>query len=251
MNKQFSNLISKPWVVPAAAGVFGFVAGATAGYIYDKRKAKIESETVHYSWEDLKAQTFHEEVSQSINNSFDILKEDQILEQLKPQVDSPADADVDVLPSVDFAEPAEDLWDEEEPLVSVFREEDKNWDWDKETAKRSKNEPYIIHEDEYMANDEAALSQMTVTYYSGDDILADESDTPIYNWKTILGPLHFGHGSGDANTFYVRNENMKHDYEIIRDGGKFSEVVLGLEEEKAQEDRELKHSRNLRFRPDD
>ena len=251
MNVQFSNLIKSRWALPAAAGVVGFVGGYAAGYIYDKRKS--EEQVFTYSPDDFTSDEEDEidEIRESLNASFDKFRE----EQLKSQVDHPAGSRMDEVSSVavDLDELVEeDVEDVEEPVVSIFSEEtDDSWDWDVELKKRSSDAPYVIHEDEYMSNDEDSQPQMTATYYEGDDIMADENDTPIYNWRDIIGTLHFGHGSRDANTFYVRNERMKHDYEIIRDGGKFAEVVLGLEEEQAQEQRELKHSRNMRFRPDD
>ena len=81
--------------------------------------------------------------------------------------------------------------------------------------------------------------------------MVDEEEAPIYNHTSIVGPMKFGHGSGDQNTFHVRNHKLKAEYEIIFDPGLYSVEVLGLEIENNQRARDLKHSRDRRFRSDD
>ncbi len=80
--------------------------------------------------------------------------------------------------------------------------------------------------------------------------MADEDDTPVYNYDRVIGPLNFGHGSGDPNVFYVRNHRRKTEYEILYNTGLFSEEVLGLEIEDNERVKDLKHSNIQRFRPE-
>lgn len=130
---------------------------------------------------------------------------------------------------------------------SIFAGNDDEWNYAVEIRKRNTKEPCVIHKDEFFT-DEKGYAQSTLTYYSGDDILVDEDDTPIYNHADVTGPLLFGHGSGDSNVVYIRNDKRKAEYEILRDPGLYSVEVLGLSIEKNDRVKELKHSKNMRFR---
>lgn len=136
----------------------------------------------------------------------------------------------------------------EEVVTNIFsRGNNDDWDYEAELKKRNTNEPYIIHRDEFY-NDEQGYTQLTLTYYAGDDIMVDEEDAPIYNYQQVTGPLRFGHGSEDPNVFHVRNDKRRAEYEIIRDDGLFSVEVLGLEIENNVRARDLKHSNTPRFK---
>lgn len=144
---------------------------------------------------------------------------------------------------------------EEEPVVteSVFAGDDDDWNFELEMMQRSATEPYILHKDEFYA-EEKGYTQTTLTYYDGDQIMADQEDAPIYNHEKVTGPLRFGHGSGDKNVVYVRNDRLKAEYEILYDSGLFSVEVLGLDIPNNQRvrdnprDRDLRHSNYRKFR---
>lgn len=121
------------------------------------------------------------------------------------------------------------------------------WDYGIEIAHRTPEAPYIISVDEFFG-EEKGYRQSNATYYRGDDILADEQDTPIYGHDRLLGELRFGHGSNDKNVVYVRNEQTQQEWEVILHTGKFEEEVMGLSQDREIE-AELRHSeRNMRFR---
>lgn len=107
------------------------------------------------------------------------------------------------------------------------------WDWDVEKTIREEghNEvPYVLHRDEYIAN-ESGWEQMVLTYFEGDDVLADNHDTPVDDQDAMVGLgnlAKFGHGSGDPNTVYVRNPELNIEIEIIHSDGKFSEQRRGI-----------------------
>lgn len=134
-------------------------------------------------------------------------------------------------------------------VVSVFNEVNADWDQDSEEGKRTKDSPYILNKDEFWA-EELDYKQTTLTYYASDDILVDQTDVPIYNYKEVVGTLNFGHGSSDQNVVYVRNDKLKAEYEILKDRGSYSVEVLGLEYEAEEERASLKHS-ITKFRPGD
>jgi hypothetical protein len=117
---------------------------------------------------------------------------------------------------------------------NVFDTEMPEWNYEIETGKRvaSPELPYILHKDEFFEN-EPDHEQTTITWYNGDDVLADERDEVIEPREHIVGNdnlkmMGTGHGSGDPNVIYIRNDRTGHDYEVIFSGGSFSEEVAGF-----------------------
>jgi hypothetical protein len=105
-----------------------------------------------------------------------------------------------------------------------------DFDLEEELRKRDPEVPYVVTQAEYLEED-SGLPQTTLTYYAGDDILTDDRDNPIDNVEDIVGQdnlARFGHGSGDKNIVYIRNERVGAEYEIAYSAGKFSEEVHGF-----------------------
>ena len=105
------------------------------------------------------------------------------------------------------------------------------WSFPAELAQRSSRRIYIIHQDEFTTN-ETEYSQTTLTYYAGDDVLADEDDTVLNNRENLIGDpeylTRFGHGTDDFNVLYIRNVQLELEYEICRSPKSYEEEVLGL-----------------------
>jgi len=120
----------------------------------------------------------------------------------------------------------------------IFANNGEDWDYDTEQRLRRSNMPYVIHVDEYTENEDE-FKQATYTYYEGDDVMVDAADTPVYNHAGLMGTLKFGHGSGDPSVVYIRNEQEKHDWEVIRMSSSYAVEVLGHQYE---EDTEIRHS---------
>lgn len=141
--------------------------------------------------------------------------------------------------------------DEEPVLRSIFAASDDDWDNDAELAARKPSVPYIIHKDEFFAN-EMEFRQTTLSYYKDDHTLCDETDgSPIYNVDHVVGELKFGHGSGDPNVVYIRNEKLRGEYEVLLVDGSYQIMVQGLEpEEEGERSKILEHSQVKRFRPE-
>jgi hypothetical protein len=116
-----------------------------------------------------------------------------------------------------------------------------DWNYEKEEQNRTSDAPYIIHKDEYLAN-EKDYRQSTLTYYKSDNILCDESDTPVYNIDKIVGKLEFGKGSRDPSIVYIRNETLESEYEILLDHGWYQVEVLGQAVEDHLNGPDVKHS---------
>ncbi len=99
---------------------------------------------------------------------------------------------------------------------------------------RNPNFPYVITEAEYRI-DRPEFEKDSLTYYSGDDTLAEENGNYIPDKNGTAGNqnLHefFGMGSGDDRLLYIRNERVMADFEINLNDGKFTKEVLDIEED--------------------
>lgn len=128
------------------------------------------------------------------------------------------------------------------------------WDYEEEGQHRTEERPYALSRAEFFDN-EKNYSQITLTYYSGDNKMADESDELVHNYQKVVGPLLFGHGSDDPRVFYVRNDKLKGEYEVLNHPGSYEVEIQGLEEENiqaAQFVRDVKRQRGRqKFKPDE
>ena len=123
------------------------------------------------------------------------------------------------------------------------------WDYDAEDEYRAQHPdgPYPIHVDEFTRND-LGYRQETLTYYAQDDILAQQDDTPVYNYAKLTGELKFGYGSNDPGVVYIRNAGIRTEWEILHHDASFAEEVHGLSVEEEYEEQDLKHSADRKFR---
>jgi hypothetical protein len=151
------------------------------------------------------------------------------------EADDEADGDVD-------DEDAEDEDAEEEPPFSevrrIFQEEQRQralwvapeWNYHEELRKRSPDAPYVIHYDE---RHEMSYQDMTLTYWDKDDVLSNERDEVIDpdERSALIGEdtlNRFGHGSGDRDIVFARNDKMELIFEICRSPNSFAEEVHGF-----------------------
>lgn len=107
-------------------------------------------------------------------------------------------------------------------------ERDKDFDFELEVPKRTPDKPYIIEYDEFYESENQTI---TLTWFEGDEVLADEKDEHIPNIDATVGEdnlLRFGYGSRDPNILYIRNEKMDVDFEVVKNEGKYTEQVLGF-----------------------
>lgn len=113
------------------------------------------------------------------------------------------------------------------PVQEPLEEAPPEWNYGWELANRKKDEPYVIHKDEWDGSE--GFTQTSYTYYEVDDVLTDTDDRPLPHADLVVGQtnLKFGHGSGDPNQVYVRNEKLEMEMEIIRVPRSYEEEVLG------------------------
>lgn len=104
--------------------------------------------------------------------------------------------------------------------------------------------PYVITLEEFMQN-EPEHNQISVTYFEGDQTLADERDDVIEDINETVGRANlmlFGLASGDENVVHVRLEKRSLDFEVNRSTGEYRREVAGFKEE------DLRHSDDGRMR---
>jgi len=104
------------------------------------------------------------------------------------------------------------------------------WDIETEMKHRTEDAPFIISEEEFNVG-EKDYEQLAMTYYEEDEVLADDRDQMIPDKDEKVGDHNlakFGHGSGDPNMLYVRNDVLDVDIAIALSNGSYSREVLGF-----------------------
>lgn len=84
------------------------------------------------------------------------------------------------------------------------------------------SKPYVIPPADFDTEDDYDV--ISLTYYA-DGVLADEQNNPIEDVDRLVGRdslTHFGEYEEDA--VHVRNDEMRCDFEILRDLSKYSDV---------------------------
>lgn len=224
-----------------------FGLGAVAGHLVTKRRLEME----FYGKLDAEleaARKYYLKLAKREEYSDPSKVADRIVPEERVEQEEPEDSE----------EEEEDDDDDLRPTYSVrvsprdgsedrfYKLESANFDYRNEVPKRNPKIPYVISYDEYFENPKD-YDQRTITYFSKDDVLVEERDTPIEDVLGIVGPNaldQFGHGSNDPNIVYVRNDHLSMDFEICWDPDSFEETVLG----------QIKHSEGhkvRKFRIDD
>lgn len=232
---QVQDILKDKRFQMAAVGVISAAGGTALGYFLGKRK--------FFKTYELVVEQNHPAESDQLEMEFADFRRPESISTVTDIIDKNRYAPIDETTDDTFAE---ETVVAEMQRVNVFTVDDGSWDFDFEASTRRPDQPYILHHEEFL-QDEMGLSQSTVTYYVGDNIMTDELDKPIFNWQQLMGELKFGHGSKDRNVVYIRNEAMGMEWEVLRHEGMYSVEVLGLEME-AMVEAELRHSGPLKFR---
>jgi hypothetical protein len=237
MNERIVSILKSPWTTHTVVGFIGIGGGVGIGYLLWGREPQYEvavpAEPPVEGFIDV----------EGLANARQIIEDERYNSGIfVPETQAEVTND-----SVIVRAPVE-----EEPElieVNVFEAQDPTWDWEKEIENRDETKPHVIHRDEFYQN-ERDYTQTTLTYYAGDDIMADEDDSPIFDYAKLTGPLSFGKGSGDPNAVLIRNNERRAEYEVLKDPGRFEVEVLGLDYQEKGAAQDLKHSKVLRFRED-
>lgn len=241
MQEHISRILRSPRLAPFGVGLaVGSLGTAVVAYFVAKRH--YEGEVVQYEHPQMSFDLDVEDLNRSTEATIARIQEEVDSDEPVYIFDHDPNQEVTVkgksfvqrlidkgMYSVDDAIEEVHIQVEEHTLVSnVFTDDTIDWDYAVELPARSDRAPYILHRDEFFEN-ELDYTQRSLTYYEGDEILCDEEGVPVYNHTNVTGELKFGHGSGDENVFYVRNDRNKAEYEIVRNPGYFSVEVHGYE----------------------
>jgi len=213
---------------------FGAIAGATVGFALALRKARKESEqyitdTVMELTSEMR-EDYHAKI-----RAFEARTKEPLGDMVQQLGYAPQNGEVIV----------EDVVEGE--VVNAFDRDEpqpETWDHDTEHANRGPVNPYVIHHDEFMINDDGN-EQVSLTYFAGDDVLVDERDQVMRDVDTTVGLENlqkFGHGSHDPLVVYIRNPRLEVDYEISKSDGTFATEVHGFQDD------ELQHGQHRRRR---
>lgn len=230
------------WALPAITAGCGLLVGGAVGYLIGKKNGTtVINETFTFSDAKKKSLDF-DTVSEIISDVVDESKEPEnpvVIE--KVVIDEEAfEAQIKAQEQLnEYMEPRT------KPNNIFVTDTDEEWDYEKELKERTPTAPYVIHKDEFMSN-ESDYTQETITFYAGDEIMADQHDEILHGWMNMMGPLTFGHGSGDPNVVYIRNDTLHYEWEVLRHGGRFEVEVGGLTVEDEYEKQDLKHSNSPR-----
>lgn len=223
---NINDILNNKWAIPVVVGVTSFAVGSASGYILGKKKV---NQTITYYLSDIRKES---------------AKMEEVI--VSDEVEEP-DFDGEEIEFIEEGEPG----NPHTFVQNIFSAPRSLADWDEEyeVANRVDGEPYVIQVEEFIENANE-YHQQTVTYYMGDDIMADESDTPIYGHAELMGELKWGHGTNDPNVVYIRNDERKQEWEVLRHTGHYGVEILGLEIENEYETQDIKHSSNYKFRDD-
>lgn len=84
------------------------------------------------------------------------------------------------------------------------------------------NKPYVIEPGEFDEND---YDTVTLFYFE-DDVVTDEQHNIIDNIDELIGDDALNHfGEYEDDSVFVRNDVTKTDYEILKDGRNFSDIL--------------------------
>lgn len=141
----------------------------------------------------------------------------------------------------------DDLREDVEYVHNIrFHNPEKHNPNDVTTWDRHPDFPYVITEEEFRV-DEPNFEKDSVTYYRGDNTLAEEDESYIPDLEGTVGAenlQYFGLASGDPRTLHIRNERVMTDFEVTLNEGKYNEIVLGLEDEVPPLPRTIKKMRH-------
>lgn len=246
MNTTIRSILSNRKVVALSAAAVGFVTGGVVGTLVTRRlfvNAMIDE--LDNEEHDRKMERLQRRMDPNFV-VWDKIKGPDVVavDKWDQAVIAGTDPELERLLDEEEAE-AEARRRREAARHNTFDTPNDDWDYEGEYISRSTKEIYIIHRDEYV-RDEMGYHQSTIEFYTQDGVMTDALQHPIYNYTDFVGHEaldQFGHGSGDANVVYVRNEREKAEFEVLQNESSYELEVLGMSVEGEYSEDDLKHSK--------
>lgn len=186
-----------------ALGV-GAAAGFGCGYLYFKKKYEQKADEEIESVKSYYAEKFKKEKSRIDKLEEDSKAIDNVIKEYSKTEEHK---------KINYHKPVK----EEEEIVKAEAESPEE---DEPTK------PYLITEEEFL-NDKNEYDKISLTYYSFDDVLADECDEMIDIEENISSDIYNQIASSDED-LYVRNNVLQTDFEIMKVDGSFHDKYGGF-----------------------
>lgn len=225
--------LSRGVLVPSTAVLF-MAAGAIAGYKYARHI--LEGEYTEQLEKELeRSRDMHERQAKTgryatPQSALEALIPEEAVEALRVYRGNVAAVDPDKSAGVVQYNKVVEVPKPERKNVFTNNEPITEREIENEIANRTEEAPYIISDEEFMQN-EHDMSQVMMTYYEGDGVLADETDEVHTNIDEVIGNYNiprFGHRSGEEHIVYIRNHILGTEFEVHRNTGKYSDIVAGV-----------------------
>lgn len=140
----------------------------------------------------------------------------------------------------DYVNRLNEAVDREEDIAFSSPEEDAETENDEDDEspdlsqidREESDDPYVISQEQYNADDE--YDQYGLTYYEKDGVLTEaDGDSIVEDESRIIGNAleHFGEKSSDRDIVYVENPGTFTKYEVVRVRGSYQEYVLGIKDD--------------------
>lgn len=102
--------------------------------------------------------------------------------------------------------------------------------------KRDPSKPYLISLAMFMEKEEDGeyYDKITLNYFEDDDVLCDDREMVVDDIEGTIGMSSlnmFGQLSENPDLVYIRNERISSDFEICRNEGSFSNMIMGVSHE--------------------
>lgn len=94
----------------------------------------------------------------------------------------------------------------------------------------AEDRPHVITADEFLENEDE-WETTTLTYFSEDDTLADDTEIIVENVDGVVGEINlkrFGWKSGDTRMVYIKQPEYKNLFEVVFSDGSYAKEVMGL-----------------------
>lgn len=224
---DIKSVSERKWVIPTFVGSLSFSAGFFTCHAINKYKASKNEEVTEGNVQMTIFDDFSDDWDEAVSEIEEFLVAETTFEEVE---------EIEDVPEITLNK-------------NVFSGDLSYWNYESELQYRNDGQPYIIHYDEFMSN-ETNYPQETLTYYRGDDIVADQQDSPIYNYASLMGELRFGHGSNDPNVVYIRNDQIHMEWEVLLHEGSYSYEVAGIDKLQEYEADDIRHANDRKFRMD-
>lgn len=213
MNKA-TNLV----IFAAGVGV-----GAIAAIVLTKRKYEL----------------MVQEELDSIKKAFSVNKTEDEKISSEPEEDEALHTENEMKEKPSLIEYAKKISEEEKYINYSSMSEEKETETETtenvEEPSEDTNKPYVIEPDDFDTID--GYSTVSLTWYDGDNLLADDNDEVIVDVEDVIGFESLNHfGDYEDDCVFVRNDRLKIDYEVLLDNRNYRDVVpphkwLGATEE--------------------